>query len=89
MPRYRLLWEIDIEAGTPEQAARQALAIQRDPQSTATAFTVRMVGPCPSCHAMAVHKAKCNTLAKLFGSGTDNELELAPSIPVEVADAKA
>lgn len=38
--RYRVKWEIDIEAGTPEQAAQQALAIQRDPESTATVFEV-------------------------------------------------
>ena len=52
-------WEIDIEAGTPEQAAHQALAIQRDPQSTATVFEVRLHGPCLSCRQHVVHKDTC------------------------------
>lgn len=37
---YRVLWEIDIDAGTPVEAARKALAIQRDPESIATVFDV-------------------------------------------------
>lgn len=40
MAEYRVEWAVDIEADTPEEAARQALAIQRDPESTATFFTV-------------------------------------------------
>lgn len=38
---YRVGWEIDIYADTPEDAARKALAIQRDPASIATQFNVR------------------------------------------------
>lgn len=45
MAEYRVRWEIDIEAGSNEQAARVALAIQRDPESTATVF---QVSPCES-----------------------------------------
>jgi hypothetical protein len=37
---YRARWEIDIAAGDPKKAARAALAIQRDRQSTATVFDV-------------------------------------------------
>ena len=37
---YHVMWEIDIEADTPEEAARIALDIQRNPESTATVFTV-------------------------------------------------
>jgi hypothetical protein len=40
MPDYRVLWEIDISAETPEAAARKALRIQRDPHSIATVFDV-------------------------------------------------
>lgn len=40
MAEYRVEWAIDIEADTPEEAARLALKIQRDPASTATVFTV-------------------------------------------------
>jgi hypothetical protein len=37
---YRVIWEIDIEADSPLAAAKEALAIQRDPQSIATVFLV-------------------------------------------------
>lgn len=40
MNRYFLTWTIDIEASSPEQAARKALDIQRDPNSSATVFDV-------------------------------------------------
>lgn len=40
MPNYRLIWEIDIEADTPEEAVKEALAIQKDPCSIATMFEV-------------------------------------------------
>jgi hypothetical protein len=38
---YRVTWVIDIDAVSPEHAARQALDIQRDKESTATVFDVR------------------------------------------------
>ena len=37
---YRVVWEIDIDADSIEDAARKALEIQRDPESTATCFTI-------------------------------------------------
>lgn len=40
MPSYRVVWCIDIDAENPEDAARQALNIQRDPESIATWFDV-------------------------------------------------
>lgn len=40
MSEYRVIWEIDIEAETAEDAARQALEIQRNPESIATVFGV-------------------------------------------------
>ena len=33
MTTYGIKWEIEIDAETPEEAARKALEIQRDPQS--------------------------------------------------------
>lgn len=36
---YRVIWEIDIDADDPREAAEIALEIQRDPNSTATVFT--------------------------------------------------
>ena len=38
---YRVVWEIDIDAEDPEDAAKQALEIQRDRSSEATFFSVR------------------------------------------------
>lgn len=38
---FSISWEIQIEAPTAEAAARKALEIQRNPDSIATAFTVR------------------------------------------------
>jgi hypothetical protein len=41
MKIYRVTWEIDIDADSPEKAALYALHIQRDPESIATVFKVR------------------------------------------------
>lgn len=41
MPTYCVRWIIDIDADTPDLAAREALRIQRDPGSIATVFEVR------------------------------------------------
>jgi hypothetical protein len=38
---YRVTWEIDLEADSPREAAIEAQAIQRDPESTANVFSVR------------------------------------------------
>lgn len=40
MPTYHVSWEIEIDAENPRDAAKQALAIQRDPHSLATVFQV-------------------------------------------------
>lgn len=42
MPLYRVSWQIDIEADSPTEAAEGALAVQRDPESIATVFFVRL-----------------------------------------------
>lgn len=41
MPEYRVTWEIEVEASSHRDAAAQALAIQRDPESSAVVFGVR------------------------------------------------
>ncbi len=41
MNSYSVSWTIDIEADSPEDAARQALGIHRDSNSTATVFDVQ------------------------------------------------
>lgn len=40
MPSYLVTWVIDIEADSPEKAAKEALVIQRRPNSIATVFEV-------------------------------------------------
>jgi len=41
---YQVVWEIEVEAGTHEEAARAALTIHRDAVSTVTVFTVTEEG---------------------------------------------
>jgi len=59
MTSYVVTWAIDVDADSPEEAARQAYAIQRDPESTANCFDVtefgedsRVIdlGECPNDH---------------------------------------
>jgi len=38
---YRATWEINVHAKSPRAATREALRIQRDPESIATVFSVR------------------------------------------------
>ena len=40
MGLYKVTWEIDLEADSPEEAARLALEIHRDPESIATTFDI-------------------------------------------------
>ena len=44
MNDYLVVWEINISADTPRDAAQRALEIQRDPNSTATVFRVLVEG---------------------------------------------
>ena len=41
MQTYRVIWEIDIEADSPEEAAEMARYYQTKPSTTATVFDVR------------------------------------------------
>ena len=41
MTEYLVTWRIFVEAASPEDAAREALAVQRNPESEATGFEVR------------------------------------------------
>ena len=40
MTEYMVVWEVQVEAESPEAAARTAIAMQRNPESTATVFEV-------------------------------------------------
>lgn len=42
---YKVKWVIDIDASSPEEAAWEALKIQRDRNSEATAFEVELSSP--------------------------------------------
>jgi len=41
MTEYLVTWRIFVEARTPEEAAREALAVQRNLDSEATSFDVQ------------------------------------------------
>ena len=43
--QYQVRWEIDIEADTPQEAAEEALHIQRDADSIATVFDAPTLRP--------------------------------------------
>lgn len=46
MTEYLVTWSIELDAESPEDAALQALAIHRDPESLATVFNVaERLGP--------------------------------------------
>ncbi|MEP7366768.1 MAG: hypothetical protein ABI972_26210 [Acidobacteriota bacterium] len=62
--QFHVQWNIDIEAGTAEQAAAQALAIQRDPDSMATVFDVQLTQPCPRCKQIVVRTPTCRSAAR-------------------------
>lgn len=38
--QYKVVWEIELDADTPVDAAQQAMDIQRDPASIATCFII-------------------------------------------------
>ena len=40
MTTYRIEWEIELDADSPQEAAEKALAIHRNPNSMATVFDV-------------------------------------------------
>jgi len=40
MPEYRVRWEIDLSADSPEEAATEARRIQLDPDSIAQVFDI-------------------------------------------------
>jgi len=40
MPEYRVVWEIELEADHPLDAAKEAFSAMQDPDSLASVFTV-------------------------------------------------
>jgi hypothetical protein len=77
---YRITWIIDLDADSPEDAARKALAIHRAPDSWATHFEVQD----PQSH---IHEVDLGFPA---GLSTDNAVHVL--VPMEdgiVRDVKA
>lgn len=56
---YLVTWHIDIDADTPEEAAKRALEIQRNPESIATVFRVQ-----------TLDRSTDVTVDLLYGEGT-------------------
>jgi hypothetical protein len=83
---FRVMWEIDIDAGSPAQAAREARAVQLRPDTTATLFHVWE-------HAGKMHQID---LAGEVGSFQSAELvavktglrflRRAPGVPASIQD---
>lgn len=48
MTEYVVEWIVEVDAESPREAAKLALAIQRDPDSTATCFSVGEPGRAPN-----------------------------------------
>jgi len=40
MPKFRVMWGMEIDAPSPAHAAHEALKVQRDPNSIATVFAI-------------------------------------------------
>jgi len=51
---YRVIWMIDVEAKSPQEAAAEALKIQRDPDSTATSFDIFIPPTYPDIEAKLI-----------------------------------
>ena len=56
MPEYFVRWSIELEADSPEDAARQAREIQLDPDSTALVY--RVSGPRGEQYAIDLEEAQ-------------------------------
>lgn len=51
MREFRVAWVVDVDAKNHEDAAKAALAMQRDPRSIATVFEVAPRCECGEYHA--------------------------------------
>ncbi len=44
MKTYKVIWEIEVDANSHKEAAKEALSIQRDSGNSATVFKIREFG---------------------------------------------
>lgn len=52
---FSITWRIELNAESFEDAARKALEIQRDPDSSATVFEITQLGPCWARRTIDLH----------------------------------
>ncbi len=77
---YRVVWEIDIDADTPLEAAKEAVSIQHDKGSAATCFYVVYS---PEGHVSAYSDrvlGHCTDHARLYSVDTAEEDDDAVTI---------
>lgn len=70
---YRVVWEIDIDANTPLEAAKEALSIQRDKGSEATCFYVVDSPEASVCDYSDMVLDHCTDHARLYSVDTAEE----------------
>lgn len=84
---YTVRWEIEIDAETPEEAAREALKIQRDPESTATVFDVepesKAAGKGLVCSKRVDLTESDGEFSRLEEVKQNEGLEIAPGLPTD------
>ena len=62
---YTVTWVIDLDADSPEDAARKALDVQRDPESIATCFDVAIRVSRPAVSHVDIHALDNNHSPRL------------------------
>jgi len=67
---YRVVWEIDIDADTPLEAAKEALSIQRDKGSEATYFYVVDSPESNVCDYSDMVLGRCTARTRLYSVDT-------------------
>ena len=85
MSDYLVTWTIDIEAESAEEAAEEALKIQRDPHSEATFFSVRK-GSAGSTVSISVEKALKWTLFVYMDTDDDAQVYYEGKLYCSYAD---
>jgi hypothetical protein len=82
MTSYSVNWEIEIEAESPEAAARQALKIHRDQNSTATVFDVfDEEGNCTRVDLLEIEEEQMGPIA----GGQSDLMEQAKAAPAKIS----
>ena len=57
MKEYRVMWKIDVDGASAQDAASNAIALQRDANSDATVFYVT-----PRCECGEYHPEECEAV---------------------------